>query len=36
MGAWRGRLRIGVLGYVLFWILAWFLGIYQYASAYVF
>jgi hypothetical protein len=36
MGAWRGRLRIGVFGYVLFWILAWFLGIYQYASAYVF
>jgi hypothetical protein len=36
MSAWRGRLRIGVFGYVLFWILAWFLGIYQYASAYVF
>jgi hypothetical protein len=36
MGAWRGRLRIGVVGYVLFWILAWFLGAYQYLASYVF
>ncbi|MDS0298158.1 hypothetical protein NDI76_05340 [Halogeometricum sp. S1BR25-6] len=36
MGAWRGRLRIGVVGYVLFWILAWFLGVYQYLASYVF
>ncbi|ELZ27302.1 hypothetical protein C474_18189 [Halogeometricum pallidum JCM 14848] len=36
MGAWRGRLRVGVVGYVLFWLLAWFLGAYQYLSSYVF
>ncbi|WP_207212710.1 DUF7321 family protein [Halogeometricum borinquense] len=35
MGAWRGRLRIGVFGYVILWILAWFLGIYQYVSSYL-
>ncbi|SFR47490.1 DUF7321 family protein [Halogeometricum limi] len=35
MSAWRGRLRIGVFGYVVFWILAWFLGAYQYVSSYV-
>ncbi|CQR50671.1 MULTISPECIES: DUF7321 family protein [Haloferax] len=35
MGAWRGRLRVGVFGYVIFWILAWLLGIYRYLSGYV-
>ena len=36
MGAWRGRLRIGVFGYVLFWILAYVVGIYRYLVSYVF
>ncbi|SFF95601.1 hypothetical protein SAMN04488063_0916 [Halopelagius inordinatus] len=36
MGAWRGRLRVGVFGYVLFWIFAWVLGIYRYATGYLF
>ena len=36
MSAWRGRLRIGVFGYVGFWILAWVLGVYQYAANYLF
>ncbi|SDM13719.1 hypothetical protein SAMN04487949_0995 [Halogranum gelatinilyticum] len=35
MGAWRGRLRIGVFGYVLFWIGAYVLGVYQYLTGYV-
>jgi hypothetical protein len=35
MGAWRGRLRIGVFGYVLFWIFAWLLGVYRYVILYV-
>ena len=35
MGAWRGRLRIGVFGYVLFWIAAYLLGIYRYLTIYV-
>jgi hypothetical protein len=35
MGAWRGRLRVGVFGYVIFWFLAWFLGLYQFVSRYV-
>lgn len=35
MGAWRGRLRVGVFGYVLFWIFAWVLGIYQYVTGYL-
>lgn len=30
MGAWRGRLRMGVAGYVILWILAWLLGIVRY------
>lgn len=34
MGAWRGRLRIGVFGYVLFWVGAYVLGIYRYAVEY--
>lgn len=36
MGAWRGRLRIGVFGYVLFWILAYVVGVYRYLVGYVF
>jgi hypothetical protein len=35
MGAWRGRLRVGVFGYVIFWFLAWLLGLYQFVSRYV-
>jgi len=35
MSAWRGRLRVGVFGYVIFWFLAWFLGLYQYLTRYV-
>jgi hypothetical protein len=35
MSAWRGRLRAGVFGYVLFWLLAWLLGLYQFISQYV-
>ncbi|WP_136602098.1 DUF7321 family protein [Salinigranum halophilum] len=36
MGAWRGRLRVGVFGYVLFWFGAWLLGLYRFATGYVF
>ncbi|MFC6988154.1 hypothetical protein ACFQJD_04460 [Haloplanus sp. GCM10025708] len=36
MGAWRGRLRVGVFGYVLFWIGAYLVGIYRYLILYVF
>ena len=35
MGAWRSRLRIGVAGYVLFWLLAWLVGILRYLNEYV-
>jgi hypothetical protein len=35
MGAWRGRLRVGVFGYVIFWFLAWLLGAYQFVTRYV-
>ncbi|WP_049985823.1 DUF7321 family protein [Halobellus rufus] len=35
MSAWRGRLRVGVFGYVLFWFLAWLLGMSQYVGRYV-
>ena len=34
MGAWRGRLRIGVFGYVIFWFLAWSIGLYRYVLRY--
>ncbi len=34
--SWRTRLRIGVFGYVIFWILAYVVGIYRYLSGYVF
>jgi hypothetical protein len=36
MGAWRGRLRVGVFGYVIFWIGAWLVGVYRYLTGYVF
>ncbi|UPV99493.1 hypothetical protein M0R88_13310 [Halorussus gelatinilyticus] len=35
MGAWRGRLRVGVVGYVLFWILAWVVGMVRFFIDYV-
>jgi hypothetical protein len=35
MGAWRGRLRVGVFGYVVFWILAYLLGIYRFWARYL-
>lgn len=34
MQFWRRRLRIGVFGYVLFWILAWIAGIARYVIKY--
>ncbi len=36
MSAWRGRLRIGVFGYVAFWALAYVIGVYRYAVLYLF
>jgi hypothetical protein len=35
MSAWRGRLRVGVAGYVLFWIGAWLIGVYRFYTLYV-
>ncbi|ESS07520.1 MAG: hypothetical protein A07HB70_00060 [uncultured archaeon A07HB70] len=35
MGAWRGRLRVGVFGYVAFWIVAWLLGLYRFWVRYL-
>ena len=35
MGAWRGRLRLGVLGYVLLWIGAYVVGLYRYVLRYL-
>lgn len=35
MGAWRFRLRIGVIGYVLCWLIAYLLGIAQYVLRYL-
>jgi hypothetical protein len=35
MGAWRRRLRAGVAGYVLFWILAWVVGVLRYWLLYL-
>lgn len=35
VGAWRSRLRIGVAGYVLFWLLAWVVGVARYFVEYV-
>jgi len=34
--SWRTRLRIGVFGYLIFWILAYVVGLYRYLSGYVF
>lgn len=35
MGAWRFRLRVGVIGYVLCWLVAYVLGVAQFALNYV-
>lgn len=35
MDAWRGRLRVGVFGYLLFWVLAYVLGVVRYLGMYV-
>lgn len=35
MSAWRRRLRIGVFGYTLLWILAYLVGIYRYVARYL-
>ncbi|MFB6228515.1 MAG: hypothetical protein ABEH88_08140 [Halobacteriales archaeon] len=34
MGAWRFRLRAGVFGYVIFWLLAWVVGTARYVLFY--
>lgn len=34
MGAWRWRLRIGVVGYLLFWIIAYLIGLVRFAFIY--
>ncbi|NIQ56859.1 MAG: hypothetical protein GWN85_26355, partial [Gemmatimonadetes bacterium] len=34
MDKWRSRLRVGVFGYVVLWLLAWLLGLAQYALLY--
>ncbi|WP_424003549.1 DUF7321 family protein [Haloarcula salina] len=35
MSHWRSRLRIGVFGYVVFWILAYLVGVVRYGLRYV-
>lgn len=35
MSAWRGRLRVGVVGYVFFWLLAWLVGMLRFVMQYV-
>jgi len=35
MPDWRRRLRVGVAGYVLFWLLAWVVGVARYVILYV-
>ena len=35
MGAWRRRLRVGVFGYLILWILAYLVGFYRYLIDYV-
>ena len=35
MGAWRGRLRVGVFGYTFFWLLAYLVGVYRYYLRYL-
>ncbi|MFB6243154.1 MAG: hypothetical protein ABEH80_03560 [Halobaculum sp.] len=34
MSAWRGRLRIGVFGYVILWMLAYAVGVYRFTLLY--
>lgn len=36
MSHWRSRVRIGVFGYVIFWVLAYLVGLVQFATSYVF
>ncbi|MFC7045191.1 hypothetical protein ACFQH6_07010 [Halobacteriaceae archaeon GCM10025711] len=36
MSAWRGRLRMGVAGFVVFWLFAWALGVVRYFLLYIF
>lgn len=35
MDHWRSRLRVGVFGYTLFWLLAWGTGLVRFAGRYV-
>jgi len=35
MDHWRSRLRIGVFGYVFFWLLAYAVGVFRYLTMYV-
>ena len=35
VGAWRTRLRVGVFGYTLFWLLAYLVGVLRYYLRYV-
>ncbi|MFB6298104.1 MAG: hypothetical protein ABEH56_06255 [Salinirussus sp.] len=35
MRFWRRRLRIGVFGYVFFWLLTYLIGVFRYVSRYV-
>lgn len=35
MDAWRGRLRVGVFGYLVFWVLAYLLGVVRFLGMYV-
>lgn len=34
MDAWRFRLRVGVFGYVVFWLLAWLVGVIRFVFLY--
>ncbi len=36
MAGWRRRLRVGVFGYVILWVLAYLVGVYHYLIDYVF
>ena len=35
MDAWRGRLRVGVFGYLVFWLLAYLVGVVRFVEMYV-
>ena len=35
MDAWRFRLRVGVFGYVILWLLAWLVGTVRYVLVYL-